>query len=178
VRERESFEDGDGVGNTITGVGDETGGSTGGVEGHDGLDGNVDVLDLEGLEHDLDHLLSVSLGLSGGLSEQHSLNFVGGDSELIVEGVMPDLFHIFPRLDDTGGNGVGKVEDTSLLGGFITDVFLLLVGSHHSRLVLWASDNSGEDALGSFLTGETGFHHTGTVVEHDDCVFITTINHD
>jgi len=172
VREGESFEDGDGMGNTITRVGNETGGSTGGVEGHDGLDGDIDVLDLEGFEHDLDHLLSVSLGLSGSLSEQYTLNLAGGDSELVVEGVMPDLLHVFPGLDDTGGNGVGKVEDTSLLGGLVTDVFLLLVGSHHSRLVLWAADNSGEDALRRFLTSETGFHHTGTVVEHDDSVFI------
>ena len=65
VREGESFEDGDGMGNTITRIGDETGGSTSGVEGHDGLDGNVDVLDLEGLEHELDHLSLLALGLRG-----------------------------------------------------------------------------------------------------------------
>jgi hypothetical protein len=112
VREGESFEDGDGLGKAITGRGDETGGSSGRIEGHNGVDGDIDVLDIEGLEHDLDHLLSVSLGLSRGFSEQYTLNFFGGDSEFVVEGVMPDLFHIFPGLDDTGGNGVGKVKDT------------------------------------------------------------------
>jgi hypothetical protein len=86
---------------------------------------------------------------------------------------MPDIFHIFPGLDDTGGNGVGKVKDTSSLGGVVTDVFLLLVGSQHSNLKLWASDNRRKDALGVFLSSETGFHHTGTVIEHDDSVFIS-----
>merc|ERR1719469_64409 len=36
VGEGESFEDGDGVGNTITSIDDETGGTSSGVEGHDG----------------------------------------------------------------------------------------------------------------------------------------------
>jgi hypothetical protein len=69
VTEGESLEDGDDMGNTITGVGDETGSSTGRVERQNGLDGDIDILDLESLEHDLDHLLSVSFGLSGGFSE-------------------------------------------------------------------------------------------------------------
>jgi len=61
VRNGETFEDWDGVSNTISLIGDKTGGSTVGVEGHDGLDGNVHTLDLMGLEHDGGHLLSVGL---------------------------------------------------------------------------------------------------------------------
>jgi hypothetical protein len=56
-------------------------------------------------------------------------------------------------------------------------VFHLDVGSHHSRLGLWASDNRGENALGGFLSSETGFHHTGTAIEHDDSVLISSFNH-
>jgi hypothetical protein len=77
VREGKSFVDGDGMGNTITRVSDETGGSTSSVERHNGLDADIDVLDLEGLHHDLDHLLSVSFRLSGGFREQHTLTLVG-----------------------------------------------------------------------------------------------------
>ena len=37
---------------------------------------------------------------------------LGGDTEFIVEGVMPDLFHIVPVGDDTVFNGVLQSEDT------------------------------------------------------------------
>ena len=48
-----TFIDGDSVGDTITGVQDDTGGTTGGIEGEDGLDGDVHGRAVEGLEHDL-----------------------------------------------------------------------------------------------------------------------------
>merc|ERR1719394_625778 len=57
--------DGDSVGDTITGVHDNTGGTSGGVEGEDSLDGNIHGGHVEGLEHDLGHLLTVSLGVEG-----------------------------------------------------------------------------------------------------------------
>lgn len=62
VRDRETFEDGHGMGDTISGIADETSGTSGGVEGEDGLDLDGAFLDLEGLEHNLKHLLSVVLG--------------------------------------------------------------------------------------------------------------------
>ena len=37
---------------------------------------------------------------------------LGGDTEFIVEGVMPDLFHIVPVGNDTVFNGVLQSEDT------------------------------------------------------------------
>ena len=48
-----SLIDGDGVGHTITGVQDDTGGTAGGVQGEHSLDGNVHGGGVEGLEHDL-----------------------------------------------------------------------------------------------------------------------------
>merc|ERR1712102_62971 len=92
--------DGDIVGDTIAGVHDHTSGTTGGIEGEDGLDGNIHGGHVEGLEHDLSHLLTVSLGVEGSLSEEDRL-FLGGNTEFIVEGVMPDLLHIIPVGDDT-----------------------------------------------------------------------------
>merc|ERR1712122_119800 len=50
--------DGDGVGNTITRVHDNTSGTTRGIEGEDSLDGNIHGGHVEGLEHDLSHLLT------------------------------------------------------------------------------------------------------------------------
>ena len=49
----QTFVDGDGVRDTITRVQNDTGGTTGSVEGKDGLDGDVHGRAVEGLEHDL-----------------------------------------------------------------------------------------------------------------------------
>merc|ERR1719384_1717445 len=100
-----TFIDGDGVGNTITRVHDDTGGTTRGIEGEDSLDSNIHGRHVEGLEHDLSHLLTVSLGIEGSLSEENRL-FLWGNTEFIVEGVMPDLLHVIPVGDDTVLNRV------------------------------------------------------------------------
>merc|ERR1719249_631664 len=57
VGESITFIDGDSVGNTITRVHDNTGGTTRGIEGEDSLDGNIHGGHVEGLKHDLGHLL-------------------------------------------------------------------------------------------------------------------------
>merc|ERR1712079_959007 len=62
--------DGHGVGDTIAGVHHNAGGTAGGIQGEDSLDGDVHGGRVEGLEHDLGHLLPVGLGVEGGLSEE------------------------------------------------------------------------------------------------------------
>merc|ERR1719420_1491088 len=113
--------DGDTVGDTVTGVHDDTGGTSRGVEGEDSLDGDVHGGHVEGLEHDLGHLLTVSLGVEGSLSQEDGL-LLGGNTELVVEGVMPDLLHVIPVGDDSVLNGVLEGEDTSLGLSLITDI--------------------------------------------------------
>merc|ERR1712219_103578 len=92
--------DGNSVGDTITRVHDNTSGTARGIEGQDSLNGNIHGRHVEGLEHDLGHLLTVSLGVKGSLSQEDRL-LLRGDTELIVEGVMPDLLHVIPVGDDT-----------------------------------------------------------------------------
>merc|ERR1739844_503178 len=60
-----TFIDGDSVGDTITRVHDDTSGTTRGIQGEDSLDGNIHGGHVEGLEHDLGHLFTVSLGVEG-----------------------------------------------------------------------------------------------------------------
>merc|ERR1712223_54219 len=120
-----TFIDGDIVGDTITRVHDHSSGTTRGIEGKDSLDGNIHGGHVEGLEHDLSHLLTVSLGVEGSLSKEDGL-LLGGNTEFIVEGVMPDLLHIIPVGDDTVFNRVLQGEDTSLGLSFITDIGILL----------------------------------------------------
>lgn len=138
----EALEDWDSMGNTITGVANHTGGSSIGVEGEDGLNGNIESSALEGLEHELGHLLSVGLWVLWGLGEEA---FVLGwvDSELIGEAVLPDLLHILPGGNNTGFNWVGKVEDTSHLLGLISNVLVFGLNTDHS-FSSWSSDDGWE----------------------------------
>ena len=70
VGEGIAFIDGDSVGDTVTGVNDDTGGTAGGVQGEHSLVGYVHGGGAEGLEHDLRHLLPVALGVEGSLSQE------------------------------------------------------------------------------------------------------------
>merc|ERR1719323_2974307 len=108
-----TFIDGDSVGNTITRVHDNTGGTAGSIEGQDSLDGNIHGRHVEGLKHDLGHLLPVSLRVKGSLSQEDGL-LLWGNTELVVEGVVPDLLHVVPVGDDTVLNRVLQGEDTPL----------------------------------------------------------------
>jgi hypothetical protein len=119
MRESEAFIDGDSVGNTITGIEHDTGRTTRCVEGEDSLDGDVEGGTVESLEHDLGHLLSVSLGVERSFGQENGV-FFGGNSQLVVEGVMPNLLHVIPVGDNTVFDGVLEGEDTTLGLSLIT----------------------------------------------------------
>ena len=85
-----SLVDGHSVGDTITRVEHDTSGTSRGVQREHSLDGDVHCWGVEGLEHDLGHLLTVGFGVEGGLCEQDGV-LLGGNTQLIVEGMMPDL---------------------------------------------------------------------------------------
>lgn len=110
----ETFIDGNCLGNTITGVANDTGGSTSRVEREESLDGNIHARDVECLEHNLGHPLSVDFRVQGDLSEQNGV-LVWRNLELIVEGVVPDLLHIIPVHNDTVLNGGRYIVYYSIL---------------------------------------------------------------
>merc|ERR1712183_834655 len=122
------------MGDTITRVHDNTGGTSRGIEGEDSLDGNIHGGHVEGLEHDLSHLLTVSLWVEGSLSQEDGL-FLRGNTEFIVEGVVPDLLHIIPVGDDSVLNGVLEGKDTSLGLCLISNIGILLSHTNHHTLV-------------------------------------------
>merc|ERR1711863_176205 len=155
--------DGDTVGDTVTGVHDDTGGTAGGVQGEHGLDGDVHGGHVEGLEHDLSHLLPVGLGVEGSLSEEDGL-LLGGNTELVVEGVVPDLLHVVPVGDDAVLNGVLQGEDTPLGLGLVTDVGILLSHTDHDSLVAGTANDGGEHGPGSIVSGEPSLAHAGAIV--------------
>jgi hypothetical protein len=73
VWEGASLVDGDSVGDTITRVHDNTGSSSRGIEGQCGLHGDVQLGSVEGLEHNLGHLLSVGFGVAGSLGQEEGM---------------------------------------------------------------------------------------------------------
>ena len=86
------------------------------------------------LHNYLGHLLPVGLGVQGSLSEQDWV-LLGGNSQLIVEGVMPDLLHVIPVGHNTVLNWVLEGQDTPLALGFITNVAVFLAHTHHHTLI-------------------------------------------
>merc|ERR1711979_38113 len=170
-----TFIDGDVVGDTITRVHDHTGGTTRGIEGKDGLDGNIHGGHVEGFKHDLSHLLTVSLGVEGSLSKEDGL-LLGGNTEFIVEGVMPDFLHVIPVGDDTVLNGVFQGKDTSLGLSFISNIGVLLSHTDHDALMSWASNNGWEDSPGGVITGESSLAHAGAIVNNQSGgIFVTHV---
>ena len=101
------------VGDTISGVEHNACCATRGIEGQNSLDGNIHGGHIEGLKHDLSHLLTISLRVEGSLCEQHRVLF-WGDSQLVVEGVMPNLLHIIPVGYDAMLYGILQRQDASL----------------------------------------------------------------
>lgn len=135
VGKGETLVDGDDVSDTVTGVEDDTGGTTGGVKRKDGLDGDVEGGGVESLENDLCHLLTVGLGVDGSLGKKDGV-LLGGDTELVVEGVMPNLLHVVPVGNDTVLDGVPESKDTTLGLSLITDIRVLLAHTDHDTGIL------------------------------------------
>merc|ERR1712026_500159 len=135
-----TFIDGNSVGDTITRVHHNTSGTTRGIKGQDSLDGNIHGRHVEGLKHDLSHLFTVSLGIKGSFSQENRL-FLRGNTEFIVEGVMPDLFHVIPVGDDTMFNWVFQSEDTPLGLGLISNIGVFLTHTDHDTLVTGATND-------------------------------------
>jgi len=176
VGEGVTFVDGDCVGDTISGVEHDTSGTTGSVQGQHSLDTDVLGRGVEGLEHDLCHLLAVSLGVEGGLCQQYGV-LLGGHTELVVEGVMPDLLHVVPVGDDAVLDGVLEGEDTTLALGLITHVGVLLTHTHHHTLMPGAADDGGEHGSGGVVAGEASFAHTGPIVDDEGGYIFVVVAH-
>jgi len=164
--------DGDSVGHTITRVKDATSGAAGSIQGKHGLDVDIHGRDVEHLEHDLGHALAVGLGVEGSLSQEHRV-LLGGNAQLVVEGVVPDLLHVVPVGHDAVLNRVLQGKDTTLLLGIVSNVGITLVHADHDSGVLGATHDGRKDGSRGVITGKAGLAHTGSVVNDKGCdVFV------
>lgn len=164
VGEGIAVENGHQVSDTISGIADDTGEFTGGVEGQHGLNRDVKSGNIEGVEHDLGHLLSVDLGVQGGF-RQHDVVLLRHHSQLVGESVVPDLLHIIPVLDDTVLDGVLQDEHSSLLLGLGADVVVLTLGTHHDSRNFGSSYDGGEHGSRSFFSRKSGLAVSGSDVD-------------
>merc|ERR1719499_1498088 len=112
-------------------------------------------------------------GVEGSLSEEDGL-LLRGNTELIVEGVVPDLLHIIPVGDDSMLNGVLEGKDTSLGLGLISNIGILLSHTDHHPLVAGTANNGGEDSSGSVISSETSFAHAGAIVNNKSSNVLVT----
>merc|ERR1719357_1811800 len=173
VGEGITFIDGNSMGDTITGIHDNTSGTARGIEGEDSLDGNIHGRHVEGLKHDLGHLLTVGLWVEGSLSKEDRL-FLRCNTEFVVEGVVPDLLHVIPVGDDSMLNRVLEGEDASLGLGFISNIGIFLSHTDHHTLVTGTANNGGEDGSGSIISSKSSFAHAGAIVNNKSSnVFVT-----
>merc|ERR1711970_33738 len=163
----------DTMGDTITGIHDNTSSTSGGIEGENSLDGNIHCRHVEGFKHDLSHLLTVSFGVEGSLSEENRL-FLRGNTELIIESMMPDLLHIIPVGDDTMLHWILESKDTSLGLCLISNIGILLTHTNHHTLVAGTSNNGGEDSTWGIITSEASLAHARAIVnDKSSNVFVT-----
>merc|ERR1719447_420385 len=160
-----TFIDWDVVGDTITRVDNNTGGSARGVQAENSLDADVHGWVVEGFEHDLGHLFTVSLGVQWGVSEEDWVVF-WGNAHFVHEAMLPYFFHIVPVCDDTVFNWVFQGKDTSLGLSFVTDVAVLLTHTNHDTLMAWTADNGWEDGSWCVITSNTALDESGTVVAY------------
>merc|ERR1719483_364123 len=168
-----TFIDWDTMVDTISRVHDNTSGTAGCIQGEDSLDSNIHGGHVEGLKHDLGHLLTVSRWVKGSFSQEDGL-FLRGNTELIVEGVVPDLLHIIPVGDDSVLNRVLQSEDTSLGLSLSSNISTLLSHTNHNTLVAGTSNNGWKDSTGSIISSETSLAHAGAIVNNKSSNVLVT----
>ena len=92
-----------------------------------------------------------------------------GDSQFVIEAVVPDFSHIIPIVYYTMLDGIAEFQDTFFGLGFFTNIYIFVVHSDHNIFVFRPTDNGWERGLGGIITGQTRFTHTWPVINDDRC---------
>mmetsp|Transcript_40077 Transcript_40077/g.69175 ORF Transcript_40077/g.69175 Transcript_40077/m.69175 type:complete len:268 (-) Transcript_40077:97-900(-) len=165
VRKSVALVDGHGVGDTIATIKHTSCGAARGVQRQHSLDVHVHGGHIKGFKHDLGHPFTVGFGVEGRLGEKNRVLF-RGNTQLVVEGVVPNLLHIIPVGDNAVLDWVLQGEHASLGLCLVSHVSILLVHADHNARVFWSTDDTGKYSSGGVVTGETSLAHSGTIVHH------------
>merc|ERR1719190_293875 len=88
--------------------------------------------------YDSGHFLPVSLGIERCLCEEDWV-LLGCNTELVVEGVMPNLLHVIPVSHNPVLDRILESQDSSLALGLIPHIGILLSHANHHTLVTGTS---------------------------------------
>ena len=94
-------------GHIIAGIQHNAGATTGNVQRKISLNCQIHSVCVEGLEHDLCHLLAIVLGVQGSFNQEDGM-LLGSDTQLIVESVMSDLLQLVTIPCSMGYFNVGR----------------------------------------------------------------------
>mmetsp|Transcript_22655 Transcript_22655/g.49540 ORF Transcript_22655/g.49540 Transcript_22655/m.49540 type:complete len:290 (-) Transcript_22655:52-921(-) len=173
MRQSIALIDGHGVAHTVATVHHNSGGSARCIQGQHSLDCNIHCRHVEGLEHDLSHAFTVGLWVQGSFSQQDWMLF-RSYTQLVVEGVMPNLLHVIPIGDDAVLNGILQGQHTSLALRLVSYIAVLLVHANHDSRHLWPANNGWENCSWSIITCKAGLAHSASVVHHKRGNFFVT----
>jgi len=97
-----------------------------------------------------------------------------GDTQLVIERMVPDLLHVIPVSDDAVFDGIFQGEDAPLGLCLVSNIRVLLSHSDHDAPVPKAADDGGEDSARSVITSEPGLAHAGAIIHHQSGNFVVT----
>ena len=127
---------------------------------------NIETLNLKSFEHELSHLFSITFWIHWSFSHKNSM-FRWINSEFIRETIFPDLFHVFPRLNDTWFNWIWKSQDSSHLLGFISNVFFFSFNPNHLPFISRNSYNWWKFYLWLLLSRKICFDNSWSVIYYN-----------
>jgi hypothetical protein len=83
----------------------------------------------------LSHLFAIVLWVQWCFGQQHWM-FFGCDTQLVIERMMPDLFHIIPVGDNTVFDRILECENATFRLRFIADIRIFLTHTDHHTLII------------------------------------------
>mmetsp|Transcript_101943 Transcript_101943/g.318590 ORF Transcript_101943/g.318590 Transcript_101943/m.318590 type:complete len:251 (+) Transcript_101943:604-1356(+) len=172
VRQAETVEDWDRVRHALAAVQHQASRPALAQQCEDALDGHVQRWHAEGLEHDLDHLLAVGLGVVGRLREEHGVP-VGVHLQLVEEGVLPEQLHLLEVLDDAVLQRVEDGELVAHLVHLVPEVGVPVQRGPPDPPGL--AEDLGKDRGGRLVDGEARLADARAVVNNYDHVLVHTI---
>mmetsp|Transcript_31678 Transcript_31678/g.95181 ORF Transcript_31678/g.95181 Transcript_31678/m.95181 type:complete len:213 (+) Transcript_31678:719-1357(+) len=124
---------------------------------------------VEGLKQNLKEFRAVPAMLSHIIADKDR-RLVGSNFQLIVEGVIHNLFPVIPVADCSSFNRILESEHTALGLRLGTDVALFLAHTDHDTLVTAPPNGSWKDTPRTVVTGKADPSQERTHLKHDSAV--------